>query len=192
MCDPERLAARREEGEVRARARQLGKLGRAVEDMLEVVETSSSSRAPTCSASSSSTFSASAIVGNTCAGSLIVASGTNVTPSSKDSTSSDAASDGEARLADPARAGQRDEADALGGQEPDEVGDLPLAADELHGLDRHASAIEAAERREFGSTELEQPHPARDVLRPVLAKAPELEVAVEQRRVDSESTTWPP
>ena len=77
------LAARREDGDLRAAGEHWRESSCARQDLLEVVEDEHIRRAPTCVARSPSASSVDVIAGRTCSGSRSGASSTNQTPSGK-------------------------------------------------------------------------------------------------------------
>jgi hypothetical protein len=94
----------------------------------------------------------------------------------------------EPRLADPARAGERDEPRAASDQ-LEEVGQLLLPADERLELERQVRVVQAPERRELAAAELVEVKGLGQVLQPVLAEVVQLERRVDQiaRRLREEN-----
>jgi hypothetical protein len=96
----------------------------------------------------------------------------------------------EPRLSDPARARQGDEPRSAA-HEPENVGELLLAADQGLELKRQVRVVQALERWKGGSTDLVQPDRLAEILEPVLAEIAEVDRRVEQvpRRLREENLT---
>jgi hypothetical protein len=87
---------------------------------------------------------------------------------------------GQARLADPAGPGHRDETASLASEQAREFGHLLLPPDEGDRLEGQTAAAERAQRREVVAADLEEPNRRRDVLQAVLSQVAQLERVVEE------------
>jgi len=83
--------------------------------------------------------------------------------------------DREARLADAARPRQRDKTRLLHAEEPEDVRELLLAADERRRRHRNVRGVQRAKRRELALPELVQPERPAEVLETVQAQIGEQE-----------------
>src|SRR5207302_3646028 len=92
----------------------------------------------------------------------------------------------EARLAAPARSGQRDQADLGALQQRSDLVELPLASEKRCGGNRQVRLVQRLQRREALRAELEEPLRSAQVLKPVQAEIAHLGAGEVGRRLREE------
>ena len=168
--DTKRLAARREQTQVRTASEELGEVAGRLHDLLDVVEQHEHAAIADMRGEVVRAPRVCAIAETTSAGSVNACSGD---PPHAVRRALDLLGGGlqrEPRLARPARAGQGQQAGSRRARAARDLGELALAAEERRRLHGQVGRVQAPERREVEVAELVQPLRRAQVLEPVLAQ----------------------